>query len=406
MALPVELQLSIFRQTLMPLRGYFSKDDIEAMPVALLKLVIDKLHISNIHRGTSITWPAFSPFHDTFKTDDKQMVAHLGSTQEVYIPKHIQTNSFFSELSDIPLEIYIDNADFIQYPQEKLAQKYANSIEAISLLEVDNTQISQQLNECHEKISKWTCRLGTLGNVEYALNFPNVKVIELSDFFHVSKLCDILSHWKSTGKMNNVELIFPDNLDLAANDALEKVKPDSMTLTPRVTCYWSIPLEERYHSAAKYIYELNIFTPELSNLNLSMMVNVRRLIINAMNIEKFHVGCITKNFLEPLKQLKHLEYLQFTTNSDNISHSWNLSDYLPKSLKFLKYEGISKEIETFTMSPNLEEAVFYDHHYKLDVTLNQAKLVTHESIIEILHPKNNFEDDVEVEKITRQLGAL
>lgn len=363
--LPVELQIAIFGQIMMSLRGQLT--NVLNIPNDLIRTIPGKIRISKRFLANKEMMSKFIPPKlEPYGVFYKYKTFCMGTDLRIYLPM------LYSPIeNNFNLEIEICNGDYDEEFTEPPIKKYAKSVSVICLDPVSETLISKQIKNCENRVIKWSSFAFKL---HYALNFCNIKIIRLLDMClqnEITYLVSTMDHWRSIGIMENVELIFMDHLQLFVYHALDNVKPKTMILTPRITA--SLDEIKQFESslALKYMYKLIINSSDISNVQLCKMVNLRWLDI-CIHVKKKTVSSVTKNILEPMKNMQKLKYLDFKTSG--ISKTWNIDSYLPKSLKSLKYCTYHRWWETIRVPPHLDNLVICKHKYKLDLTLNQGKI--------------------------------
>lgn len=355
-ALPYVLQLDILGQVFSSrrteiCRGDFGLSSYDIIASFYLKLGISAMGIKDY----------YGSYHK--KAYRRAIYQSLCITEHAYTKPGMFIGSWDF---DIKLKIYKYNLRNATFQNHIASTRRSIEVTCPDIICIKDT-ISEQLKNYEWKVTKWTSHWK---NVNYASKCPNVKVIEVFGCFIEGHdtLVSIVRDWKSNKKMHNVELIVEDGLTLDAYRKLCKVKPKGMELTPRIVVSlgkWNKG-EKMDYSALKYVYKLLIFEADLCNLNLCQMSNLKKLEVSLLSDK--NINLFTKYVLEPLKNMKKLEYLYF--NGKNLSHKQNLNDYLPKSLKTLCCASFRKV--KLTIPPNLEELVLYSGRYELDMVLSKA----------------------------------
>ncbi|GMM27410.1 hypothetical protein DAMA08_001260 [Martiniozyma asiatica (nom. inval.)] len=169
------------------------------------------------------------------------------------------------------IKLDVVDADFRESRGAMCFKRNAKSIHVNCHEDVGRVRVNNQLKYCKAKAIKWSCRIS---NLYHAADLPNVKTIQVLTFSltqkDISDLCLFVKYWGTLDRKDNVELIFPDRIDLRAKRRTDGMKPYAMTLTPRIDAeYEGSPIQY-----LNYVNGLRIVGPNFNKLNLDQMKNL------------------------------------------------------------------------------------------------------------------------------------
>lgn len=183
------------------------------------------------------------------------------------------------------------------------------------------------MKSCESKIIKWKSRPRLL---HYALNHPNINVIEISRYENC--LFGVLAKWKSMGKMVGVELVYANGPSLAVIKWLSPLKP-TVILVPHVRVQLLSPWNSRNKASLQYIrYARVVYLSQV--IDFSKTINLSELQYGLGKIRESQIDGIT-TILKTIKNLRQLKILRLFMYG--VFHNWHIEVYLPPSLEFLDY---------------------------------------------------------------------